>query len=108
MVIAVTVLGSAPAVSGKCDMPPLVHADTSVVGAPGFVQQPGTAFLAQSVAIAVQQPVQDRCRHYGIAEYCGMPLSLTGELLRSGSLTRIIRCMAGPFRSATAKRGTRR
>ena len=56
----------------------------------------------------VGEAVEHGGGHLGVAEYCGMPLSLTGESLRLGSLTRIIHCMAGPFRSATAKRATRR
>ena len=39
--------------------------------------------------------------HLGIAERLEMPQRLTDESLRSGSLIRIIPCMASAFRSAT-------
>jgi hypothetical protein len=38
--------------------------------------------------------------HGLITGHLWMPQRLTGESLRSGSLTRIIRCMAAAFRSA--------
>ena len=45
----------------------------------------------------VEQPVEQRSGYDGIAEHLEMPQRLTGESLRSGSLTRIIPCMAGCF-----------
>jgi hypothetical protein len=39
-------------------------------------------------------------RHGLVTGHLWMPQRLTGESLRSGSLTRIIRCMAAAFRSA--------
>jgi hypothetical protein len=39
--------------------------------------------------------------HHRLAEHLWMPQRLTGESLRSGSLIRIIPCMASAFRSAT-------
>jgi hypothetical protein len=56
----------------------------------------------------MDKPVEHGVCDGGIAEYLGMPPSLTGESLRSGSLTHIIRSMAAPFQSASAKRATRR
>ena len=49
--------------------------------------------------------VEQRGGHLGVAEHSEMPQRLTGESLRSGSLTRIIPCMAIAFRSATDARG---
>jgi hypothetical protein len=53
----------------------------------------------------VEQPVEQRSGYDGIAEHLEMPRRLTGESLRSGSLIRIIPCMASAFRSATDGRG---
>src|ERR1700677_2842086 len=50
---------------------------------------------------AVGKAVEQRRRHLGVTGHLWMPQRLTGESLRSGSLTRIIRCMAAAFRSAT-------
>ena len=46
------------------------------------------------------ETVEQRRRHLRITGHLWMPQRLTGESLRSGSLTRIIRCMAAAFRSA--------
>ena len=72
-------------------------------GSAGFVD----GFLA---TIAVDVHFEDRGvvhdaidggeRHGLITGHLWMPQRLTGELLRSGSLTRIIHCMAAAFRSA--------
>ena len=48
----------------------------------------------------VKQSVEKGRRDDGITGHLWMPQPLTGESLRSGSLTRIIRCMAAAFRSA--------
>ena len=50
---------------------------------------------------AVDQSIEHGIGDGGIAEHLEMPQSLTGESLGSWSLTRIIRCMAIAFRSAT-------
>jgi hypothetical protein len=49
----------------------------------------------------VQQSVEQCGGDDWIAEHLWMPQRLTGESLRSGSLIRIIPCMASAFRSAT-------
>ena len=48
----------------------------------------------------VKQSVEEGGGDDGVTGHLWMPQRLTGELLRSGSLTRIIRCMAAAFRSA--------
>ena len=53
----------------------------------------------QDVAV-VGEAIQEGGRHLGVAEHLEMPQRLTGESLRSGSLIRIIPCMAAAFRSA--------
>src|ERR1700677_1192775 len=50
---------------------------------------------------AVGKTIKQRGRHLRVTGHLWMPQRLTGESLRSGSLTRIIRCMAAAFRSAT-------
>ena len=52
----------------------------------------------------VDDAVQDRVGESWVAEHLWMPQRLTGESLRSGSLIRIIRCMAAAFRSANDAR----
>ena len=54
-------------------------------------------FDAMSV---VDETIQDGVGVGWITGHLWMPQRLTGESLRSGSLTRIIRCMAAAFRSA--------
>ena len=49
----------------------------------------------------VKQSVEESRRDDGVTGHLWMPQRLTGESLRSGSLTRIIRCMAAAFRSAS-------
>src|SRR5271165_1644024 len=49
---------------------------------------------------AVGETVEQCGRHLGVTGHLWMPQRLTGESLRSGSLTRVIRCMAAAFRSA--------
>jgi hypothetical protein len=67
--------------------------------------------LTQTVACdlydggVVQQPVEQCGGNDAVAEHLEMPRRLTGESLRSGSLIRIIPCMASAFRSATDGRG---
>jgi hypothetical protein len=46
------------------------------------------------------EAIEERGGDHGITGHLWMPQRLTGESLRSGSLTRIIRCMAAAFRSA--------
>ena len=48
----------------------------------------------------VKQSVEEGRRDDGTTGHLWMPQRLTGESLRSASLTRIIRCMAAAFRSA--------
>jgi hypothetical protein len=48
----------------------------------------------------VDETVQDGVGVSRITGHLWMPQRLTGESLRSGSLTRIIRCVAAAFRSA--------
>jgi hypothetical protein len=48
----------------------------------------------------VKEPIEKRGGDNRITGHLWMPQRLTGESLRSGSLTRIIRCMAAAFRSA--------
>ena len=54
---------------------------------------------------ATAQFLRQRGRQLGFPEHAEMPQRLTGESLRSGSLTRSIRCMAGAFRSASMRQG---
>ena len=49
--------------------------------------------------------VQDSVADRWVAEHLWMPQRLTGESLRSGSLIRIIPCMASAFRSANRRSG---
>ena len=59
------------------------------------------AFVAGLDDLAVMgQAIEHGGGHLRITGHLWMPQRLTGELLRSGSLTRIIRCMAAAFRSA--------
>jgi hypothetical protein len=48
----------------------------------------------------VDEAVEDGVGERRVTGHLWMPQRLTGESLRSGSLTRIIRCMAAAFRSA--------
>jgi hypothetical protein len=69
--------------------------------------------LAQPIAGALdldddgmmKQPVEERGRYDGIAVHLWMPHRSTEESLRSGSLTRIILCMADVSRSANGAPG---
>ena len=54
---------------------------------------------------AVHDAVEDGVADRRVAEHVGMPHRLTAESLRSGWLTRIIRCMADAIRSANDPRG---
>jgi hypothetical protein len=69
---------------------------------PGFGgPQLSHAFSFQFEAVgAVHQPVQYSVGDGGITDHRMMPQKLTGESLRSGSLIRIILCMAGASGSA--------
>jgi hypothetical protein len=48
----------------------------------------------------VGQPVEHCGSHLGVAGHLQIPQRLTGESLKSASLTRIIRYMAAAFRPA--------
>jgi len=50
------------------------------------------------------EPVEQGCRHLGIAEHLVMPQSLIDESLRSGWLIRITPCTGNAFGSATGDR----
>ncbi len=71
----------------------------------------GTGLEAEAVVsgfedmTVVSEAVEQGSRHLGIAEHRMMPLSLSGESLKSGSLILTILSMAVAFRSAGVCQG---
>jgi hypothetical protein len=70
----------------------------------GTIFQPPAVVAGLDNVAMTRQAVEQRGRHLGVTDYLMMPLMLTGESLRSGSLIRITRFMAVACRSAIAAR----
>ena len=66
----------------------------------GAVLEAPTLIAGLDDVAVVGETIEECGGHLWVTGHLWMPQRLTGESLRSGSLTRIIRCMAAAFRSA--------